>query len=32
MPGECVGRLQLLSCLARGKERREMSPVDLFRA
>ena len=24
-PGECVGRLQLYSCLARGKERREMS-------
>lgn len=24
-PGECVGRLQLHSCLARGKERREMS-------
>lgn len=32
LPGECVGRLQLLSCLARGKKRREMSPVDLFRA
>lgn len=26
LPGECVGRLQLYSCLARGKERREMSP------
>lgn len=25
LPSECVGRLQLLSCLARGKERREMS-------
>lgn len=25
LPGECVGRLQLHSCLARGKERREMS-------
>lgn len=25
MPGECVGRLQLHSCLAQGKERREMS-------
>lgn len=25
LPGECVGRLQLRSCLARGKERREMS-------
>lgn len=25
LPGECVGRLQLLSCLARGKKRREMS-------
>ena len=24
LPGECVGRLQLHSCLARGKERREM--------
>lgn len=25
LPGECVGRLQLYSCLAWGKERREMS-------
>ena len=25
LPGECVGRLQLHSCLARGKKRREMS-------